>query len=296
MKILSDFDGVMTDQTEEGEHEHQLFRDKLAELAPLDGDAVDALIARAQAELAANPTKHGWWSQGRVSAYADEDLFIKVIGTAVCLEQWAADGDNAAAEARKGLVDGGFETYVKLSDWAYNEMAAHTSKGDITPMDPIVADVLNGFLDKGVEIVVVSNSATDRVMQLLETLDLEPVRHIDDPTAQFRVRGDARKFNLGPESKNYEIDGFTFDVARPNYLEILTDETPNVAIGDVFSLDLALPLWLTRNEPDTYGGMQILLRTRAYTPAWSKKICTRDEAHARMGLLDDFGKLPTVVG
>lgn len=296
MKILSDFDGVMTDQTEEGLHEQKLFRDKIVEASGAPVDTVDALIARAQTELAAWPTRHGWWSMDRVSAYADEDLFIRVIGQAVCMENWADQRLYGAHSVREGLRRSGFESFVRVSDWAYNALVEHTRAGGLQPMDPVVGTVLSDLLAKGHEIVVVSNSSTDRVVALLETLGLEPVRHDDDPNARFRVRGNARKFELGEEPEGFELDGFRFDVARPSYRTILEEERPQIVIGDVFSLDLALPLYLTRQDPDTFSGMQILLRTRHYTPDWSRQICTRtDEQNARLALLDDFAKLPSFV-
>jgi len=164
-------------------------------------------------------------------------------------------------------------------------------------MDPIVGDVLRGFLNQGIDVVVVSNSATDRVMELLETVGLEPRAHVDDPSAQLRVRGGARKFELADDPEGFELHGFRFDVARPPYRTILSEEVPDAVIGDVFSLDLALPLYLTRTEPDTFRSMKILLRTRQYTPEWSKGICSRtDEVNAHMGLLEEFGDLPSALG
>jgi hypothetical protein len=38
-------------------------------------------------------------------------------------------------------------------------------------------------------------------------------------------------------------------VARPFYAQVLEEEAPDAVVGDVFSLDLALPLALKRTRP-----------------------------------------------
>jgi hypothetical protein len=46
-----------------------------------------------------------------------------------------------------------------------------------------------------------------------------------------------------------EVGGLSVDVARPHYEEVLRKERPDAIVGDVFSLDLALPLALKRRDP-----------------------------------------------
>ena len=296
MKILTDFDGVITDQTEEGLLERRLFRDEMVRASGQSSADVDALLARVESEVDAHPSRYGWEHHGRISAYADEDLFVRVIGLAGCLDGWADQGDPAAATVREGLVREGYERFTRLSDWAYGAMVEHTRAGAIEPLDPRVGAVFEALLARGDDVVVVSNSSTTRVMELLSTLDVKPVAHAEDPTARFRVRGDARKFALDPEPESFEANGLSFDVARSAYRTIITEEKPAAVIGDVFSLDLALPLYLTRTDPTTFGGLQVLLRTRDYTPAWAKTLCAEATGEARLGLLGDFVDLPAVTG
>src|SRR5687767_807397 len=59
MKILSDFDGVMTDQTEEGHTELRLFREELLRLAGSQAAHVQRVLDLAVAELIRDPFRHG---------------------------------------------------------------------------------------------------------------------------------------------------------------------------------------------------------------------------------------------
>jgi hypothetical protein len=58
------------------------------------------------------------------------------------------------------------------------------------------------------------------------------------------------------------------DTDRPGYREVLLEEKPNMVVGDVFSLDLALPLALVRER--LLGDTRLVMRQRDYTPQWSR--------------------------
>ena len=296
MKILSDFDGVMTDQGEEAQYQRRLFCEQLARVSDRGDGAVTALIERAEAELLARPSAHGWWSGGRLAAYADEDLFIRLIGVASCLDGWADQGDVEVASLRRRLADDGLATFQDLSNWSYARMVEHTRLGATAPLDPVVSDVLGRLMAAGHQVVVVSNSSTDRVIDILRTAALDPRGHDEDAGAPLRVRGGARKFELGEAPEPFEVGGLRFDAARPRYREILEQEQPAAVIGDVFSLDLALPLHLAITAPGRFGGLRLLLRTRSYTPAWSRGLFEAGHGAARLARLDDFADLPARLG
>ena len=45
------------------------------------------------------------------------------------------------------------------------------------------------------------------------------------------------------------VGGAAIETARPHYENVLREERPDAVVGDVFSLDLALPLALKREDP-----------------------------------------------
>jgi hypothetical protein len=71
--------------------------------------------------------------------------------------------------------------------------------------------------------------------------------------------------------RSLDVGGRRVLVDRPRYRALIEEEQPDLVIGDVFSLDLALPLHLARTEPATFGGIRLYLRTRDYTPDWSRQ-------------------------
>jgi hypothetical protein len=234
------------------------------------------------------PDRHGWMSRGRVTAFANEDLFIRVNGLAACLDQWAYEGQPAAREVMQALRTGGFESFFTLAQGAYQQMVRETQSGQMKPIDPKTAPLMQKLLEAGHTAVVVSNSGTDRILDLLQRAGVEAVAHSSDPSAKIRVRGDARKFELAESSRSFQAGGYRVEVARPVYEAILREERPNAVVGDVFTLDLALPLHLARTEPMSFGGMNLFLRTQHYTPSWSKDfMASSPETAATLHLVDD---------
>jgi hypothetical protein len=65
------------------------------------------------------------------------------------------------------------------------------------------------------------------------------------------------------------VAGYRVETSRPLYESILKEERPGAVVGDVFSLDLALPLHLSRSGE--LGPVQAFLRERHYTPEWSRR-------------------------
>src|SRR5580765_6473317 len=76
MKLLSDFDGVWTSPDQEGIANGAALDAALEDmLGEEDREPVRAWVARARAALRAEPTRWGWSTAGRISAFADEDPF-----------------------------------------------------------------------------------------------------------------------------------------------------------------------------------------------------------------------------
>jgi FMN phosphatase YigB (HAD superfamily) len=299
MKLLFDFDGVLTEQTEEADRVLEIFREEIARVVGAEATEVSAEIERASAAIAAAPHKHGWVSHGRVSAYANEDLFIRNNGLAACLDGLAESGDERLAGWRRRLAADGRPDFMSLAQLAYDRMTGETMAGAMKPMEPGGANILKGLLDDGHKIVVVSNSGTTRIVALLRGAGLDAVEHAVDPAAALRIRGGARKFELTPESRRFDVGAYRVETGRPVYEAILREEKPQFAVGDVFSLDLALPLHLARTDPD-FRGLRIALRVRGYTPDWSRDFARRYNAsahdgHASLHLVHDLAEIPEIL-
>lgn len=292
MKILFDFDGVLTNQTEEALRVREIFLAAVAQISRMPQPQIAGLFQQAEAAMTERPERHGWTMRNRITAFADEDLFIRNNGLAACLDQWAYEGRAVARDLLTPLRAAGFGSFHAIAQFAYTEMVKETHAGKLKPIDPKSAVLMARLVELGHTAVIVSNSGTSRILDLFKEAGIASVAHSEDPHAPIRVRGDARKFELGENARLFSVGAYAVDTSRPPYEAILREERPNAVIGDVFSLDLSLPLHLTRTEPVSFGGMHLFLRTQHYTPAWSKQFCSdAKEANAHLHLIDDLDQM-----
>ncbi|HYC78989.1 MAG TPA: HAD family hydrolase [Planctomycetota bacterium] len=267
MKLLTDFDGVLTDIAPEARRYRAAFEARLALLAPGGAAEVAEILGAAERACAEAPHAHGWRSGERISAFFDEDLFIRVHGLAARLDD-DADRDVAGPRRLRAAAGGAFK---RVATAAYAEAMAETASGAVRPLDPDAAPFLRATLDAGVDVTVVSNSSTERILALLRAAGLPAVAH-GAGAGRLRVRGDARKFELGDDPRGFRaLAAGAYEVAvdRPRYEAILRDKAPDAVMGDVFSLDLAAPLALRRDGAAGLDRVRLLLRRRPYTPAWA---------------------------
>ena len=265
MKLLSDFDGVWTHPAAEAAAQGERLDAALAACAPPGREReARAWIAQARRRAAAAPARWGWWNGGRLAACGDEDPFaahnalLHYLGA-----QAAADPLPAAmvegVRARDGSLDA-FGLRVHLEGVA----AIEASRGP--GVLPEAAAAGRELLGAGADIVVVSNSRLEKLARWFAHAGLPHVAHPDRAPGALRLRGEARKHVLDPASpRPFELDGCAFDVARPHYEAILREEAPDAVVGDVVSLDLALPLWLRRREP-SWRNLRIFWLVREYAP------------------------------
>ena len=265
MKLLSDFDGVWTYPEAEGVA-HGAALDAALEGALGEGDraAVRDWIARARAALRAEPTRWGWTASGRISAYADEDPFTAHGALLHYLE--SSRGSDplaarlaAAVEERDGSLDAlGGRAHVG----GVRDVEAQRGPG-------ITADAAQAgrdLLARGVDVVVVSNSGTEKLKRWFDHAGLPNRIHPEHAEGALRLRGSARKFVLAPGAGDaFEAGGLRVDVARPHYEAVLREERPDAIVGDVFSLDLALPLALKHRDAG-WRNVRLFWLVHPYTP------------------------------
>ncbi len=296
MKLLSDFDGVLTDLTDEARRVRELFDAELAAARPGAARETAEIVAAAERASDAEPHLHGWNWGGRVTAFVNEDHFIRVNGIAARLDADADRGLAGPAALRQALQIGGLKQFREVAQSAYLAMTLETAAGKIHPLDPAVPAVLGELMARGIEIVIVSNSGTDRIVQILRGAGLSPIAH-GSGTGPLRVRGDAKKFVLGDDPtrrRSFRAGSYEVQVDRPHYETILREERPDFVLGDVFSLDLALPIQLRRSGDPAFTALHALLRRRPYTPAWPGVHLGSDPS-VRWSVIDDLTQLSTIV-
>lgn len=264
MRIVMDFDGVFTDPTVEGEICSKNFRDKITSLnlkeVDLHSEAkVDSWLGELRARQASFPFDYGWRSEGRVSAFTFEDPFIRNIGLADFLDAEVAKGDARAKLVLQSLKKTEkIASFGELSTWAFHQLNVKKRP------DPETKKWIETIVDQGHEVFIVSNSATDKISEFLGQAQYSE-------KSRPQIRGGAKKFSLGNRPQlislgkvgNQEV---SVDTDRPFYEAALKEVEPDAIVGDVFCLDLALPIRLKR-EGKLKLKAGIFYKQRDYTPS-----------------------------
>jgi hypothetical protein len=275
--LVLDFDGTMTDAEAEGRPFREGYLEDLAVLVGLapDDPIVTTIAEEVEAELAAAPASHPFLWLGRPVAPATVDPYLRMVPIANrILDRYGAMRD---AQDRGRLLG------TVLYKYNYAKTLGR----------PVFRPGAGEMLAKlaGTPTWIVTNSDTHAVAGKIAALDREA------PGVAWltsRVRGHARKFDVDEawEGTTSEMTIAGLDRAvllrRRAYHDILAsvlEEATSsfaelVLVGDIFELDLAMPLAL---------GARVGLVTSARTPAYERAFVT---AHPRAALIDDLAEIP----
>ena len=253
--IVFDFDGTLTDAEEEGKPFRGGYLEDIATLCGVTADDVEVVAREAEAEVAANPQAHGWVYGGRIVAPATVDPYLRIMPVArMVFDHYGRfmNGDD-----RDRLLDGILYKYnYPKTRTVFREGAREVLLG--TPADTTY---------------VVTNSHTIPVQDKIKQLSAMG----DDPDALLwlveRVHGRAKKYVLDQDFEAVDEELRVPNLSRPillrrrQYFEALTrllevrsaDWSELTVIGDIFELDLALPLSL---------GATVGLVANAHTPQY----------------------------
>jgi FMN phosphatase YigB (HAD superfamily) len=262
LKILSDFDGVWTDQAFEAENVKLYLIAEAARTAQIGADQAREHFADFERTVKASPARYGWAPDGRITAYVDEDPFCEANAIAMLLDE--LQGDATAKRYRDAVLASGFETLTKFADHCFMTATAAFRLQHPPALVPGAKEMLEGLLALGAEVVVVSNSSSEKIVGWFRQIGVDART---ERGGALRVRGAAQKMTLGASDASIELSGRKIRVDRPLYRRVIEEENPDYVIGDVFSLDLALPHVL-RREGHAFAPRELVLRRHPHTPAW----------------------------
>jgi hypothetical protein len=275
--LVLDFDGTMTDAEAEGRPFRDGYLDDLCTLVgrPVGDQEVLALAAEVEGELESAPASHPFLWMGRAVAPATVDPYLRMVPIAHrILDRW---------DAMKNEIDRGRLLGSVLYKYNYAKTLGH----------PVFRAKAGETLRTlaGSPTWIVTNSDTHAVAGKIALLDR------DVPGVAWltsRVRGYAKKFDVDDSWQGAPESLDVPDLARPVLLrrreyftklqQILHEAKATfaelVVVGDIFELDLAMPLAL---------GARVGLVTSARTPAYERAFV---ESHPRGALIDDLASIP----
>ena len=273
--LVLDFDGTVTDAEEEGKPFCEGYLEDLAALTDRSLDEILVMAERFEAEVAADPDNHGWQYHGAIVAPASVDPYLRIMPVArkvfdVC--QVFMD-----PEDRNRLLDGILYRY-------------NYQKTGIA-FRPGARELLAGLRD--IPTYIVTNSHTDPVCAKIRIL-------ADGPELDWlleRVHGRARKYAIDDSftevPRALEVDGLSRPILlrRHAYHEVLSrllaqeglDWAQLLVVGDIFELDLALPLAM---------GARVGLVINRFTPEYEKRYVA---SHERGQLIEALSEIPALL-
>lgn len=275
--LVLDFDGTMTDAEAEGRPFRDGYLDDLSAMVgrPAGDREVIEIADEVEAELQLAPASHPFLWMGRAVAPATVDPYLRMVPIAHrILDKF---------EVMPSAIDRGRLLGNVLYKYNYAKTLGHpvfrTGAGD----------VLRSL--GGTDAWIVTNSDTHAVAGKVAALDRE------SPGVAWltsRVRGHARKFDVDDTwngaAAELEVPGLDRPVLlrRRAYHDILKEILDAggatfadlVVVGDIFELDLAMPLSL---------GARVGLVATERTPPYERAFV---EAHPRAQIIEQLSEIP----
>jgi len=275
--LVLDFDGTMTDAEAEGRPFRDGYLEDLSAMVgrPAGDAEVIAIADEVEAELMRAPASHPFLWMGRAVAPATVDPYLRMVPIAHRILD------------KFGVMPSAVDRGRLLGNVLYKYNYAKTLGHPVFRAG--AGDVLRAL--GGTEAWIVTNSDTHAVAGKVAALD-----RVSPGVGWLtsRVRGHARKFDVDDAwtGAAAELDVFGLDrpvlLRRRAYHDILREVLDTtgatfadlVVIGDIFELDLAMPLSL---------GARVGLVASDRTPPYERAFV---EAHPRARIIDELSEIP----
>lgn len=265
LHLLSDFDGVWTEPTREMEAVHDTVVGELARLDGVERVEMEELYADFAQQILTHPQDFGWRIEGRMSSYVDEDFFA--MPTAV--GQYIDEAPCPRSARLREAVLREWPEVIAFLDHCYHSTCDRFRALNKHDLAPGAERVLRWMLDHDMTICFATNAPAIKVIDWFahHGFEVANAREVEPGGAPLRVYGRAGKQWLSETPESIEVGGRTVQTDRPQYRKILERECPDAVVGDVFSLDLALPTAL-RAAGATGGPQAVGLMHMRHTPEW----------------------------
>lgn len=299
MKLISDFDGIWTNQAKEADYVWDFILNYLSELSSESKIFISDTLSQCKIEMNKSPELYGWYNNGTIACFYNEDPFGDNNAIFDYINKNGSSDETSYQKALKLIRDSILKKYKTLADFSQDCFFLATTKfkeeGKLQPVSD-AAEIVKKLNSSGTEIIIVSNSKTKKIEHVFEKATIFASPEIGSPV---RVRGDAMKFVIDQSFTEIPVslkinDKISVPLRRKSYFEILKEEKPDMVIGDVFSLDLSLPLYLRLNHKE-FSNLKVVQRVQNYTPDWVRDFLDRDELRGIAFMVNSVSELPDII-
>lgn len=291
-KILTDFDGVWTDVREQARFVERARLDEISIKSGWKVADVEQCLEKVKKTVFQKPHLFGWMSHGRISAFSDEDPFLAHNAIVEAIGVLAENGVGRCALLCRDLKENGISSLSDMGEDIFRSGCKRylSEKGGHKILS--AARTCFGQISKEASLVVCTNFAEENVRGTLEKEGCVLQSH--SSIKGITLRGFAKKNELTKDTpKTAHFGERAVSVDRNYYLEALCQEVPDVVVGDVFSLDLALPLWLAKNDR-RFQKLTCVLLENYYTPHWARSLCDEPD-FPQLIAIQSISELETIV-
>lgn len=304
IKLVSDFDGIWTNQESEAEYVWKYILNKLSGLTGLSENDISEFLSAVKEEMLKAPYKYGWMNGGNTACFFGEDPFgdnnaiFDFIG-----RKYTSDGEDDLTlqikKIGKSILESGYDNFDKFAnDCFFESTGKFKEEGKLNPC-PEAKEVLEKLFKMNVDVVVASNSKTQKIEHLFSKMGYKMTNEESQERGALHARGNSMKFVIHndytslPEFLNIN-EHYKVPLRRKSYHEVLKDEKPDYVIGDVFSLDVALPLYLRMNETE-FSNLKVIQKIQSHTPDWVKEFLSKKEFEGIAFMVENIMEVPAVI-
>lgn len=215
-----------------------------------------------------HPEQYGWQADPndlRLSSYVDEDYFC----LPAAIGQYIDHGDSLESQMVKKALLNRFESVIQMLDHCFHSTCANFRSEVDHDLTHGSEQVLQWMLDHEISVTWATNAPAEKIITWFghHGFEVANARETKLGETPLRVFGRAGKQWLGDSGEELDFDGRKVLVDRPEYRKILQAEQPDLVVGDVLSLDLALPLAM-RSKQALGAPREVALVWRRETPGW----------------------------
>jgi len=305
IKLISDFDGVWTNQETEAVYVWSYIVSRLSLLSGFPTKEINELWIKCREDMDERPYDYGWRSGGHIACYYQEDPFGDNNAIFDYIEKNASRSSYLNYKQKLAAIKDAVLKWTKnksLADFSNECFVKSTSQfkleGKLKPVTE-AGKVIKELNRKGIEIVVASNSKTEKIEHLFRKAGYKMTNEKSIARGRLHARGDAQKFVIENSfteiPEKLEINKrYKPELRRKHYFKILLEEKPDFVIGDVFSLDLALPVYLRLND-ERFNKLKIIQKVHSHTPKWVKDYMGSEELKGIGFMVNSIDELPSLL-
>lgn len=304
VKLISDFDGVWTNQAVEADYVWNYIISSISTFTEDTPKHINSLLIECKKEMDSTPYEYGWFNNGTISTYYQEDPFGDNYAILDYINRAASKRSFSHFKQELAKIKDTIEkkTNMTLAEFSNDCFTKSTRQfkleGKLKPMNT-AEKIIKKLNSAGVEIVIVSNSKTEKIEHLFRKAGQTVTNKNSIVRGRLHAIGDAQKFVIDNSytelPEYYEITKrYKVSLRRKNYFNILLKERPDFVIGDVFSLDIALPLYLKIND-SRFKNLKVIQKLHMYTPTWVKDHLNNNEFKEIAFMIDSIDKLPGIL-